>query len=369
MRFKSIDVFRGLTVALMVIVNAVDGSHADRMLLHSDWHGCTLADLVFPFFILIVGVSVVFSLSALRQKGLSLQALLLKVFKRTTFIFLVGVLLNAYPYHLDFSPIRIMGVLQRIALCYCVACILYLTTSVRTQCFVAVVLLLSYWFLMTQVPVPGDNLSTLTPAYNWAAYIDRFFIPAHYLYTRDFDPEGLLSTLPAIVSALMGNLLGMFLLNKALSERKKCLWIVLSGLFCLLLGGLWSYEFPLNKTLWTSSYVLWTGGWGLLVFGLCYGLVDIQQWQGWARPFELLGLNAMMVFIVHVVYLKTQFIIQVSDAAGSRLSLRQWLLVSLSDWMPAHYASLLYGLILLALMVMLAQLKQYRIQRLCRSSC
>lgn len=370
MRFKSIDVFRGLTVALMIIVNAVDGSTSYNLLSHSDWNGCSLADLVFPFFLLIVGISSVLSLSVLRNKGMQTQTIVFKIMRRSCFIFLIGLLLNAYPHHLDFSPFRLLGVLQRIAICYCAVSLLYLTVSVRAHLLISILLLLGYWFLLTQVPVPGFAIPSLAPIDNWSAFLDRHLIPGQYLYHPNFDPEGFLSTIPAIATTLIGSLMGSFLLaeNKDFfktgrsqmhKERfnrlvKQFILMVLVSLMLIGLGWIWNLTFPINKTLWTSAFVLWTSGWGILVFAICFGLIEIKQWSGWSTIFELLGLNALIIFVLHVFILKSQYLVHLYDHAGRTVNLKTFIMMHINPYMSLKNATLSYGVLLTAFMVMCA---------------
>lgn len=218
-RLISIDIFRGFTVALMILVNSLDDNHGLRWLSHSAWNGCTVADLVFPFFIFIVGVSVTLSFSKLRCSGLDTGQLMKKTFNRAVFLFLIGLLLNAYPNHFDFHSLRIMGVLQRIAVCYLFSALLFLTTSIRTQAIIAAALLPAYWLMMTLIPVPGVGAGHLELQGNAAGYIDGLLIPANHLFRGGFDPEGILSTLPAIATVLSGNLFGAWYKESGLIQH------------------------------------------------------------------------------------------------------------------------------------------------------
>ena len=330
-RWLSVDVFRGLTVFFMIIVNSPGNQTAYTYLDHAAWHGCTIADLVFPFFIFILGVSVVLSLS---HKP-SLSQALPKLVKRAVVLFGIGLFLNAFPKHFDVSTLRILGVLQRIALCYfCSAC-LYLTTRVRTQVIIILFLLLGYsWIMM---------LGDYSLEGNVAAYFDRLIFSSHHLYTSSYDPEGLLSTLPAIATALLGNLLGVWLLTGG--NPKQFLTGTLMAAFVLLtLGWFWGLSFPINKALWTSSYVLWTGGLALFIYALCYGWVDVKQWQLGTRFFALFGTNALLVFVLHVFFLKLQAIILVSNTQGELVSFRLFLSNYLFGWASLKNSSLLYAL-------------------------
>ncbi|VEG92136.1 acyltransferase family protein [Legionella spiritensis] len=342
-RLLSIDVFRGLTVALMILVNSLDDNHGYRWLAHSSWNGCTLADVVFPFFIFIVGVSVALSITALRARGFNTSRLIHKTAKRTAFLFMIGLLLNAYPNHFDPDTIRIFGVLQRIAICYFFSSLLFLTTRIRTQAIIIVALLIVYWLAMTLIPVPGFGAGNLTYEGNFAAYIDGLLIPAKHLYHGGLDPEGIISTFPAIATALLGNLLGAWLLSGQ-HYKTHLIGMGSAGIAAMITGWVWGMAFPINKILWTSSYVLWTAGLALIVFTFCYWLVEIKRWQKWFKPFEIFGTNAMTAFIIHVIFLKTQALLFLKTSAGDLINLRQFLTEHLFGWTTLQQASFYYGI-------------------------
>jgi len=342
-RLLSIDIFRGLTVALMIFVNSLDSNHGYRWLNHSSWHGCTLADLVFPFFIFIVGVSAALAVSKLREKGFSTSQLLYKTVKRTAFLFLLGLLLNAYPNHFDLHSIRIFGVLQRIAICYFFSSLLFLTTRISTQAIIMTFLLLAYWLAMTFIPVPGFGMNQLTYDGNLATYIDGILIPANHLFRGGLDPEGVVSTFPAIATALLGNLLGAWLLSNQ-KHKTQLIGISSAGITALSIGWIWGLVFPINKTLWTSAYGLWTAGWALVIYGICYWFIEVKHWQKWLKVFEMFGTNAMTAFILHVVFLKTQAILYLKTSSGNLVGLRQYLTDHLFGWTAQQNASLYYGI-------------------------
>lgn len=342
-RFLSVDVLRGFAVLLMILVNSIDGKVAYPILVHASWHGCTLADVVFPLFIFTVGASVVFAMTACRAKGLTNTEIISKVIKRALFLFAVGGLVNAFPNHLDGSPIRILGILQRIAICYFVAAILFLTTRPKTQFVIIVSLLVVYWLLMTQVPVPGYGVSQLTKEGNFASYIDRLLIPTRYLYHKLYDPEGLLSTLPAIATTLFGNLLGIWLMS-ARTQEEQFKGMVATGLVVLIMGWFWGLSFPINKALWSSSYVLWTGGIALLIFAFFYLLIEMQNLRKWCSPLALFGRHAMLVFVLHVLFLKLQVQLFVTNALNERVNLRSYFTTYLFPDAAPQHAALFYAL-------------------------
>ena len=342
-RLLSLDVFRGITIMIMILVNSPGNRTSFAMLNHSAWNGCTLADLVFPFFVFIVGISSVLTLAKQRAKGMSVHFLLGKITKRTIFLFAIGLLLNGISSHVDWSTLRIFGVLQRIAICYFFTSLLYLTTRIRTQAFVAVFLLVAYWLVMALVPVPGYGFPYLTMDSNLAAYIDTLFISPSHLYTKTFDPEGLLSTFPAIATALLGNLMGVWLLSVN-TPFKKLTGMLLVGIVMAAVGWFWGLFFPINKALWTSSYVLWTGGLAVLIFALCYWLIEIKLWKKWSKPFEIFGVSALLVFILHVLFLKIQAMILICVSDSVTVNLRMFITYKLFPMFELKTASLLYAL-------------------------
>lgn len=338
-RLVSLDVFRGVTIALMVLVNSPGNQTPYSLLEHSIWNGCTLADLVFPFFIVIVGISSVLSLSHLKSSRMQQSQLIEKVIRRSAFLFFIGLILNAFPYHLvDWSTLRILGVLQRIALCYAVSSLLFLTTTVRAQGWIAGVILLGYAGLL---PVFGEQALSFDG--NVVGFFDRWLLTPAHLYSSVFDPEGVLSTFPAIASALIGNLLGVFILASA-TKRYARRGMVFAGLFLAGVGFAWSWIVPFNKALWSSSYALWTAGLAFLIFALIDALIDSKKWTFWFKPFDQLGRHAMWVYVLHVVLLKIQSMIHIRNGAGEMVSFREYLTeISFSDLNPQS-AALAYAI-------------------------
>ena len=333
-RLISLDVFRGITVALMILVNSPGNQTAYPLLSHSAWDGCTLADLVFPFFIFILGVSIAFTLTNARAKMVPDRQLFIKIIQRACILFFIGVLLNAFPYHFHFATIRVYGVLQRIAICYFFASLFFLTTSITTQAIIALILLLGYHLLMMPFALTQDG--------NFAAYLDRQIFSSAHLYGKTFDPEGFLSTFPAIATALLGNLTGGWLLS-SYNHKQKFAAISSAGIFACLLGWLWGLWFPINKSLWTSSYVLWTGGIAVICLASCYWLIEMKDWRKWSTSFEVFGVNALLAYILHVVFLKIQAIISIPRVDGSQGNLRLFITEHLFNWTSLQNASLLYA--------------------------
>jgi predicted acyltransferase len=293
-RLMSLDVFRGLTIAAMILVNDPgDWGHIYWPLEHAEWNGWTPTDLVFPFFLFIVGVSMVLSFDARRARGASESRLLLHALKRSAIIFALGLFLNGYP-HFDPHAIRIPGVLQRIAMVYLISSVIVLYLGRKARIAVAAALLLGYWVVMKIVPVPGFGAGVLTPDGNLAAYIDRGLMYNHLYVAHRYDPEGVLSTLPSIVTCLLGVFTGEWF-------RGKKPWQIVRGLLIgaaigVVLGKFWGIWFPINKNLWTSSYVLFAGGMALALLALCYWTVDVRGWQLWSRPFLWYGLNPLAIY-------------------------------------------------------------------------
>jgi len=308
-RLTSLDLFRGVTIAAMILVNDPGNDHPYWPLEHAQWNGWTPTDLIFPFFLFIVGVSLVFSFESRLRRGDSKSVLLLHTVRRAVIIFAIGLAMNYCLVLIApsaFPGLRIPGVLQRIGVCYLAASILFLYTRPRTRAVVVAVLLIGYWILMRFFPVPGfgvpgRDIPFLHPDANLAAYLDRRFLTTLWDKTR--DPEGLLSTLPAIATALLGVFTGEWLRSKR-SPQTKLVGMLGCGAIGLVLGRTWGIWFPINKNLWTSSYVLFTAGFALVCLALCYWAADIKGWRGvssngiWSRPFLIFGRNAIAAFIV-----------------------------------------------------------------------
>lgn len=263
-RLVSLDVFRGLTVMGMVVVNNPgDWGHIYAPLEHAAWHGCTPTDLVFPFFLFIVGVSLGYALAGVKQRAEPQGPALARVARRAAVLFGLGLLLSLYP-HFDFSVVRIMGVLQRIGLVFLGCGVIYLKTNWRTQLFLLISLLVGYAALLQLVPMPGIEPANLEPTTNLGAWLDRsLFTEAHlWQQSRTWDPEGLLGTLPAIGTGLLGLLAAQWLRHAGPTPAAKVRGLLAAGSLAAGVGLLWNAWFPINKALWTSSYVLFAGGAG-----------------------------------------------------------------------------------------------------------
>jgi predicted acyltransferase len=313
-RLVSLDVFRGLTVMFMILVNNPgDWGHIYKPLEHAEWNGCTLADLVFPLFLFIVGVSTVYSLETKKQIQADHGKLMLRILRRAAIIFGLGLFMSLYWYW-DFSTVRIPGVLQRIALVYLLCGLIYVKTDYRIQTVLLIIILIGYYLLMTQVPVPGYGKASLQPETNLGAWLDRLlFTPAHlWKQSRTWDPEGVLGTLPAMGTTLLGILTGTWLKRQTYTEGSKVGAMLVVGILLAGAGLWWNVSFPINKALWTSSYVLFTGGLAIIVFSLFYFLVDVLGYKKWTTPFVVYGVNPITVFVASGLLARTMNKVQIN---------------------------------------------------------
>jgi predicted acyltransferase len=297
-RLISLDVFRGLTIAGMVLVNNPGTwAHIYWPLEHAEWNGWTPTDLIFPFFLFIVGVAIPLAFGKRIERGDARRALFIKVVYRSVIIYLLGEFLAGFPYfHL--STIRIPGVLQRIAVCYFFAGIIYLTTRPRTTLIISLALLIVYFILMKHVPAPGYYAGDLSKEGSLASYIDRTVFGAHvWRQAIVFDPEGILSTMGALGTTLFGVLTGYLIRAKDKTPIEKVAHMFIAGIACMIIGWCWNPWFPINKSLWTSSYVFFTTGLALEFLALCYWSIDIKGWKWWTKPFVIFGVNAIVLFV------------------------------------------------------------------------
>ena len=383
-RLLSLDIFRGMTIAGMILVNNPGSwSTVYPPLLHAEWHGITPTDWVFPFFLFIVGVAIPLALGKRKERGDDQSAIIRKILKRVAIIFGLGLLLAAFPrfgmtaeagslrtvhylilsifmlalftreaseaesnqkkiagwialgaigamvvigfFGYDFSRLRIPGVLQRIALVYGASSILFLKANWRMQAWVGLGLLLLYWFLMMVVPVPGIGPANLEPTTNLGAWFDNILLKGHmYSQTKVWDPEGLLSTLPAITTGIIGMLTGAWVKTNR-GHYEKVAGMLVAGVLLLGISHVWDLSFPINKKIWTSSYVCYTGGVALLILGVIYWLVDIHSYKKWAEPFLIYGTNALFVYVMSGLVVKTMFAIKWVGAGEQNWNVYSWL--------------------------------------------
>ncbi|MFI4962307.1 MAG: acyltransferase family protein [Legionellales bacterium] len=344
-RLLSLDIFRGITIVLMILVNSPGTQFPYPLLDHALWNGCTIADLVFPSFLFIVGLTSVISLQ--RHKT-NLRSVYASILQRSLILFAIGLLLNAFPFHFDAASLRFYGVLQRIACCYLVCSVIYLNTSVKSQILIFLSILWGYWLLMTVIPVPNIGSNQLTQSGTWEAYFDQLLCSSQHLYEKVYDPEGFLSTFPAIATTLIGTITGSLLLGKSDKQQKMYVMIAFGWLF-LILAWLWNFSFPINKNIWTSSFSLWCGGYALIGFAFVYLLVDIWGYEKWAYPFKVFGMNALFAFIFHVFLLKVQLMFVFTLSNGTQGNLRYYITDYLFSSFSPQNAALLYALAFLCL--------------------
>jgi predicted acyltransferase len=342
-RLHSLDVFRGVAIAAMILVNNPGMWRPTYApLQHADWHGCTPTDLIFPFFLFIVGVAITLSFGAHGRQAESRRSLFIKVMRRTLILFALGIVVNGFP-GFDWSEIRIPGVLQRIALCYLLASIVVLTMDLRGQVVTTLILVIGYWVAMTFVPWPGHRTGLLKPGRNLAAYIDHALLHGHMLRPR-WDPEGILTTLPATATTLAGVLTGHWL-RAARTPLVRMAGLVVAGTLCTGLGLVMDRWVPLNKNLWSSSYVVFAAGVALNCFAVCYWLVDIRQYRQWAAPFVIYGTNAILVYLLSTLMAKVLILWKVAGPDGTTVSVRRYLVEQvLVPFMSPINASLVYAI-------------------------
>ncbi len=324
-RLMSLDVFRGLIVAAMVIVdNPGDWGTVYAPLLHAEWNGWTPTDLIFPFFVFILGLSL--TLSSRSVQSLS------GIFKRAAIIFACGFALAFYV-RFDLATVRLPGVLARLALCSMFASLIYrqvlrVAEKSRLQAVLgtAAVLLLTYWALLTFVPVPGGLAGDLSPAGNLGAWVDRTVIGTAHLWrsSRTWDPEGLLSTLPAIATALTGLAAGLVLKGPRTQVEKTAIFIVAGGA-SVAAAMVWAQSFPINKNLWTSSFVLFTSGLAAMALAACYWIIDVRGHRRFLHPFGVMGMNPLALFVMPGWMIKTLLWIEVGASAGKPVALYDWI--------------------------------------------
>ncbi|HWC99155.1 MAG TPA: DUF5009 domain-containing protein [Candidatus Sulfopaludibacter sp.] len=333
-RLVSLDAFRGVVMAFMILVNTPgDGRHTYWPLEHAEWHGWTPTDVVFPSFVWIVGLAMTLSLGRRLAMGDSRAALFLQAARRSAILFILGVLIYVYP-AFDLSTQRILGVLQRIAICYLAAAAIYFTTRLRGQILWILSLMTAYWLLMAFAPVPGFGHGRLDIPGNFAHYIDRIVLGAHnYRQTKTWDPEGIVSTLPAIATCLLGILAGHIVgLQRSLADR--CVRLCAFGAILLAAGLVCNIWLPINKKLWTDSFTLFMAGLDCVIFAGFLWIVDGLGYRRPVKPFVIMGMNAI------AVYLASELV----DEALSAIHVRDWLFTHIFAGLASPYnASLLYA--------------------------
>ena len=356
-RLVSLDVFRGLTVVGMVLVNNPGSwAHIYWPLEHAEWNGWTPTDLIFPFFLFIVGVAIPLGLGKRVERGDKFKPIFLKIVYRSVVIFLLGEFLAGFPYfHL--STIRIPGVLQRIAVCYFFASIIFIKTRPRTQAIIALALLIVYFILMKHVHWNGYYVGDLSKEGSLASIIDRkVFGPHIWKQGVVYDPEGLLSTMGALATTLFGVLTGHLIRCKHRTPIEKVAHMFIAGVCCVSVGWAWNTWFPINKSLWTSSYVFFTAGLALQFLALCYWLIDIKGYKWWTKPFVIFGVNAIVLFegtglMGRLMGMTSGFMgrfetfIRVTKPDGSPMALQSWIYNhAYASWLSPNNASLAFAI-------------------------
>lgn len=343
-RLLSLDAFRGMTIAAMILVNTPGSwSHIYAPLRHAEWHGWTPTDLIFPFFLFIVGVAITLSIQS-RIGVNTINTIHKKIFKRSLIIFLLGLFLSSYPFGIPFTAegwadfsfssvtetilsVRIPGVLQRIALCYLATTLLVIHLNRREQYYVAGGLLMVYWAAMMLIPHSSGIRGDLSMEGNLARQIDLALFSTENIYSVKgipFDPEGLLSTIPAIATTLSGVFVGN-LLRSHYSPREKLIFLVFGGLVGIAMGTGLSIQIPINKQLWTPTYVLLTSGWACLILALFYWIMELKNKTRWAKPFIVFGSNSIFVFVASGILVRTILRIKIHYEDGTIRSLYSWL--------------------------------------------
>jgi predicted acyltransferase len=346
-RIESLDVFRGLTIAAMLLVNNPGSwSHVYPPFMHAAWHGSSPTDLVFPFFLFIVGLASAFSLNGLLDRGFTRGQVFRKALLRAAIIFGLGLALQGFP-HYDLAHLRILGVLQRIALSYLAVAAIVLSTGIRGQIVALIGLLLGYWTLMTVVPVPGVGRGMLEPDLNLSNWLDLHLIGAKHLPldTRTWDPEGILSTLGAIATVLCGVLAGHWL-RSAYPAWPKTVGLGVAGAVGIGVGLTWNQAFPINKSLWTGSYVLFSAGIACLILALLYWLVDTKARRSWTRPFLVFGTNAITAYwLSSLLAIVLDWVLIPGPSDSEALVLKTYLYERLfASWLAPIDASLAYAI-------------------------
>ena len=338
-RILAVDIFRGMTIVLMILVNNPGTwSNVYAPFLHADWHGYTPTDLVFPFFLFIVGTSIVFSFTGREITTNTYKKITIRSLKLVGLGLFLGAFTLSFPFFKDFSEIRFPGVLQRIGIVFFITAMLFIHLNWKKLIAVVLIILIGYWIVMGFIPVQGVRSTFDRAPHNLANYVDLNILGSH-MWKKDYDPEGVLSTIPAIASCVLGIFTGLILLSK--QQKKATLLMGLGGSF-LIIGHLWDIFFPINKALWTSSFVLVTAGWANVVLAFIYVLTDVKKIQ-FGSLFRYAGANAITVFFLSSFIAKTFGLIKV-DSGGT--SLHSWLFntIYVHNVMSMQLSSLLYAI-------------------------
>jgi predicted acyltransferase len=368
-RLLSLDVFRGLTIAGMLLVNNPGTwSHIYPPLEHAEWNGWTPTDLIFPFFLFIVGITTYLSITSRRAHGADDGAIIRQIIRRGLIIYLLGFLMALSPFYqwgtIDGMPhpsawdrifvrwehVRIMGVLARIGIVYIIAALICYKTTVKQQVIIIACILYGYWVAMTLIPVPGTG-GTLgayligTHDLNLAAWLDRKILGMNHIWIGGvtFDPEGPMSTIPAIATAMLGYLAGRWIATgRPLLERMSGLFAV--GSIAMMLGLMWNWSFPINKSLWTSSYVLFTAGMACVILATCMWIIDYMNIKGWTKPWVVFGVNPIVAFVGSGLMARLIYTLWKVDFGGKPIAVEQVIYrTAFRSWLPDRLASLAFA--------------------------
>ena len=308
-RIESVDILRGITIVAMILVNNPGTwSHVYSPLLHAEWHGYTPTDLIFPFFLFIVGMSISFAYRNKPNSVATYKKIVIRSLKIIGLGLFLGWFLPYFPFFKSFSELRIPGVLQRIGVVFLIAAILNLNCSWKTLLSIGIVMLIGYWLWLGFIPLNGEQPTFDRASNNWANYLDKKILGSH-TWKADYDPEGLLSTLPAVVTTIIGILIGKIMVN-----LKKDTLTILSalGLMMIILGYIWNHWFPINKAIWSSSYVLVTSGWATIILALVYYITDVRKVK-FGTVFKYVGMNAITIFFLSGFIAKTFYLTKIND--------------------------------------------------------
>lgn len=347
-RIISVDIFRGLTIALMILVNTPGTwEYVFPPLRHAVWHGYTPTDLVFPFFLFIVGTSIVFAYRNKEPNTATYRKISVRTLKLLGLGLFLGAFTISFPFIKDFAEIRFPGVLQRIGVVFFFAAVLFLNFNWKVILGITITILVGYWVWLGFIPLNGEVPTFERAPNNWANFVDLQVFGTH-MYKEDYDPEGLLSTFPSIASSLLGIFTGLILISQ---RAKKGLLLLLMGILMLLFGYIWDLAFPINKALWSSSFVLVTAGWANIFLALIYYLTDVKGIQ-FGSIFRYTGANAITVYFLSSFVTKLFYSIQVEEG----LSLHGWIYknIYVHSFLSGEVSSLLYGLSVMGFYLLLA---------------
>ena len=333
-RLLSLDIFRGMTMAGMILVNNPGYFRADYYtpIMHANWNGWTPTDLIFPFFLFIVGVSMTFSFAKRLELGESKKKIIFQVIKRALLLFLLGLIINGFP-KFDLSTIRYMGILPRIALCYAFCAVIFFNFKWKGQIIIASSILVLYFIIMVYIPIPGQGVGILeTPGLSWAQYIDNLLLKGH-MQQPDFESKGILSTFPSLVITLLGILAGQYLRTDR-TNYEKMTHLYFYGFMGLIIGLIWNEWFPINQSLWTSSLVVFSSGMAVICFASCYFLADIKKITRWSRPFVIFGTNALAAYFCSTLLSRILDLIKLDQTDGTAISIKTFLTDNLNLAFP-----------------------------------